>query len=88
MAAPIRTPRDLGDEIRRRRRAIGWSQQVLADRAGVGRPWLSQVEGGKRTAEIGRTLAVLDALGAMIRISDAPPPSPTDVDLDGVIGTL
>ena len=44
---PIRTPRDLGLAIRRARADRGWTQADLADRANVGRPWLSELEGGK-----------------------------------------
>lgn len=79
--AAIRTTRELGLEIRRARSARGWSQAELAAMARVGRPWLSEVERGKPTAEVGRILAVLDALGLAMDLVPAPGPSgPVDLD--------
>lgn len=78
---PIRNPRELGLAIRRARADRGWTQGELADRADVGRPWLSELEGGKRTAQIGRVLSVLDALELVVDLV----PTPTrhgGVDLD------
>ena len=63
LVRPVRTSRDLGAAIRRARHDSGLSQAELATRAGVGRPWLSEMESGKRTAEIGRILLVVSALG-------------------------
>ena len=77
----ILTTRDLGEAIRRRRRDLAWSQAELAERAGVGRPWISEVEGGKRTAEIGRVIAVMEALGASVWIRDRSP-AVDQIDLD------
>jgi HTH-type transcriptional regulator/antitoxin HipB len=60
----IRTVRDLGNTIRGRRLDRGWTQAELADRARVSRSWVIDVEAAKKpTAEIGRILRLLDALG-------------------------
>ena len=59
----IRTPSDLGALIRERRTKIGLDQAALAQRAGVSRKWLVEIEQGKPRAAIGlilRTLRVLD----------------------------
>ena len=64
----INTPRELGLAIQVRRGDLGLTQAVLAERAGVSRPWLSSVEAGKATAEFGRILRVLDALGLGLRV--------------------
>ncbi|WP_074797913.1 helix-turn-helix transcriptional regulator [Devosia psychrophila] len=45
------------------RKGRGYSQQEFADLAGVGRRFLSELENGKPTAEIGKVLQVLTALG-------------------------
>lgn len=45
------------------RRTKGYSQQEFADLAGVGRRFISNLENGKPTAEIGKVLQVLTALG-------------------------
>jgi HTH-type transcriptional regulator / antitoxin HipB len=58
----IRTARELGATIRDRRGQLGWSQGELAVAAGVSRQWLSELESGKQTAEVGLVLRVFDAL--------------------------
>jgi y4mF family transcriptional regulator len=58
----VRTTKDLGAAVRGRRQTMRWSQQRLAETAGVSRRWVSELERGKRTAEIGLVLAVVDAL--------------------------
>lgn len=75
--AAIRTTRDLAATVRGSRVEHGWSQTELARRARVSRSWIGDLEAGKPTAEIGRVLAVLDALGIELtagttRASSAP----------------
>ena len=55
--------RDFGLVVRdiRKRRAL--TQAEVAERAEVSRVWLSQVENGKQTVELGKVLRVLDVLG-------------------------
>jgi len=65
------TTRELGRIVRDARRAQGLRQQQLAAAAGVGVRFLIELERGKPTAQLGRTLAVVDALGCRIQI--APP---------------
>jgi HTH-type transcriptional regulator/antitoxin HipB len=81
---PIQTTTAFGAAIRRARHDQGLSQLELARRAGVGRPWLSELERGKRTAEIGRALAVLSALELAVTFVPAPR-SQGSVDLDQII---
>ncbi len=81
---PIRTPREMGLAIRRARSDRGWTQAELADRAQVGRQWLSEIEGGKRTAELGRVLAVLEVLQLAITLTPEPV-SRGKVDLDDLL---
>lgn len=84
-APAARTTRELGGAIRQARRTTGMSQAELAAAAGVGRPWLSSVERGKRTAEIGLILQVVDALGLAVTLTERVPPSSTGpVDLDKI----
>jgi HTH-type transcriptional regulator / antitoxin HipB len=58
----LRTIADLGTAIRSARLARGWTQDQLAERAGVSRRWVSEMEGGKSTAQIGKILVALEAL--------------------------
>ena len=81
---PIRTPREFGLAIRRARTDRGWTQAELADRARVGRQWLSELEGGKRTAELGRVLAVLEALELAVTLTPATT-GHAKVDLDELL---
>lgn len=63
-----RTLPDLGALVTHTRKARHYSQQDLADIAGVGRRFLSELEGGKATAEIGKVLQVLTALGIDVEL--------------------
>ncbi len=65
----VTDPRSLGLLVRQRRREMGWSQSRLAEAAEVSRPWISELEGGKSTAELGLVFSVLQALG--LRLSAA-----------------
>ena len=58
----INSVQDLAAAARGRRISLGLTQTVLAVQAGVSRPWLSQVEAGKPSAEIGLIIRLLDAL--------------------------
>jgi HTH-type transcriptional regulator / antitoxin HipB len=53
----------IGTAIRHKRRAIGMRQSELAALAGVGTRFLSELENGKTTAEIGKALRVMQRLG-------------------------
>lgn len=62
MVRPIRSARELGATVRARRGELGRSQGEIAGAAGVSRQWLSELESGKQTAEVGLVLRVFDAL--------------------------
>ena len=62
------TPKDIGEVIRRTRKAQGLRQDQLAAAAGVGQRFLVELEAGKSTAQIGKTLNVLSALGCSLTI--------------------
>ena len=66
------TPDEIGRLIRATRRAQGLRQDELAGAVGVGVRFLVELEAGKPTAQLGKALAVLDALGCALRIE--PPP--------------
>jgi y4mF family transcriptional regulator len=61
--ALIESPAALGDLVRLKRHDQRLSQQALADLAGVGRRFVIELEAGKPTVELGRTLRVCQALG-------------------------
>jgi len=71
------SPNQIGQLVRRVRRSQGLRQDQLAAAAGVGVRFLVEVEHGKPTAQIGKVLAVLHALGCRPLIE--PPPSVDDL---------
>jgi HTH-type transcriptional regulator/antitoxin HipB len=75
---------DLAAAVRGRRFSLGLSQADLARRAGVSRPWLSNVEAGKPTAEFGRIIRLLEALGLNLRL-EVTGDEPAIVDLDALL---
>jgi HTH-type transcriptional regulator / antitoxin HipB len=64
----ISTSEELGRIIRHKRKEIGVRQEVAAGMAGVGTKFLSQLENGKETAELGKTLQVLRKMGLEVYI--------------------
>jgi HTH-type transcriptional regulator / antitoxin HipB len=62
------TPLALGKLIREVRTAQGLRQEQLAAAAGVGVRFLVELERGKPTAQLGRALQVLAALGCRVDI--------------------
>lgn len=66
----IRDTRDLGSYIRRIRKERGFTQAELAELAGVGVVYISQLENGKETAEIGRALKLLQFLSVDLEARD------------------
>jgi len=66
---PIQTVGELGAAIRHRRRHLNWDQQSLAERVGVSRQWIVEIEAGKPRAEIGLLLRTLQALDLQLEIS-------------------
>lgn len=81
----VQTATEFGHLIRDRRRRLGLGQQELADRVGVGRQWLSEVEHGKPRAEIDLVLRTLRALGVMVDLRDIPEPPPDAPDINAVV---
>lgn len=59
----IATPAAAGALIRAQRMEQGWTQQALANAAGVSRKFLIDFESGHDRAELGKNMAALAALG-------------------------
>jgi HTH-type transcriptional regulator / antitoxin HipB len=70
----LRTPTDIGALIKDRRRALGIDQAELAERIGVGRLWVNQVERGKPGASLGLVLRALAALELELIVDDTGKP--------------
>jgi HTH-type transcriptional regulator / antitoxin HipB len=81
----IGNARDLGRYVRDRRRAAGLTQESLASKALVSRRWLSELESGKPTAEVGLIFRVAAALGLYVDLLPVPAP---EIDLDAYLDTF
>ncbi len=71
----IETARLLGRRIRLGRKERRWSEQELAERAGIARATLQKIEKGDPTSTIGRVFEVAALVG--VRLFDA--------DMDGLV---
>ena len=58
----------LGATIRVRRKELGYTQAELSEFTGFSISFISDLERGKKTAEIGKTLRLIQLLGMDIKI--------------------
>ena len=63
------TPEELGKFIKKERKAMGLTQAELALTSGTGMRFISDLENGKPTCQIGKTLTVLKTLGLRLTLS-------------------
>jgi y4mF family transcriptional regulator len=64
----IHSVSDIGVAVRNARKSKNLTQQEFADLAGVGRRFLSELESGKPTLEIGKVLKVAAAAGIQLML--------------------
>jgi len=67
------TPLSIGAAVRHARRCHGLTQTQLAGLAGTGLRFISELERGKPSVALDRTLAVLAVLGLRVQVSAANP---------------
>jgi y4mF family transcriptional regulator len=72
MAERTLTPAQIGTIVRTTRKSQNLRQDELAGAAGVGLRFIVDLEAGKPTAQLGKTIQVLHALGCSIAVT--PPP--------------
>ena len=58
----------LGIAIRSRRKELGYTQGYISEITGLSISFLSDLENGKSTAEIGKTIQVINLLGLDITV--------------------
>lgn len=66
----VEDPKELGAAIRLARRARGLSQVQLAEASGCSQRFVSELERGKRTAELGKALDVARVVGLRLVAED------------------
>ncbi|MEG1830577.1 MAG: helix-turn-helix transcriptional regulator [Raoultibacter sp.] len=64
----IYSPEEWGRAIRTRRKQLGYTQEKLAELAGCGVRYLSELERGKSTASIGKAIEISNGIGLDISI--------------------
>ena len=62
------TPARLGRVVRQQRKAQGLTQKELAGLCGVGVRFLGELERGKESCEIGKTLLIVKMLGISLML--------------------
>jgi y4mF family transcriptional regulator len=65
----ILTPEELGRIVKKERKAMALTQADLALTSGTGMRFISDLENGKSTCQIGKTLTVLKTLGLRLTLS-------------------
>ena len=58
----------LGEAIRKRRKELGYTQTYLSDFTGFSVSFISDLERGKATAEIGKTIDLINLLGLDLEV--------------------
>ena len=71
---PIGSTEELGAALRRSRKALGLTQAELALAAGVGLRFVGEVEAGKPSAQLGRVMQLIEALGGSLVLRRGPVP--------------
>ena len=69
----LRTATDIGAAIRQKRKALGLDQGTLAERVGVSRQWVVDVEKGKPRAALRLVLRTLEVLGVELWTEESAP---------------
>lgn len=59
----INDPVSFGEALRKRRKALHYTQAFLSEFSGLSISFLSDLENGKSTAELGKALLVANLLG-------------------------
>lgn len=78
----LRSAAELGAALRAQRKAQGLTLEQLSGLSGLGMRFLSELERGKATAELGKTLEVVRLLGMECYLlpRSQPVPGPSEVD--------
>ncbi len=59
----ITDSKQLGEVIRERRKKLGYTQGYLSEVTGYSASFISELENGKATAELGKTIKLANSLG-------------------------
>ena len=59
----ITNAKDFGQALRQRRRQLGYTQAFLSEVSGFSVTFISDLENGKNTAELGKAISLANLLG-------------------------
>ena len=65
----IKDVNGLGSELKKRRRELGYTQSFLSEFSGLSISFISDVENGKKTVELGKTMYLANLLGLDIEVN-------------------
>jgi transcriptional regulator with XRE-family HTH domain len=84
----VHTPVAFGASLRSARTKLGWTQQQLADRAGLARQTVIRIEAGNSRAEIGVVMRLARAVGLDLALIPADRDARSSLDdmIDGLTG--
>ena len=60
--------KSFGEALRKRRNELGYTQEFLSQMCGLSVSFLSDLENGKETAELGKSLYLASLLGLDVRL--------------------
>lgn len=72
MYQPVSTVKEFGERIRAKRKQLGLTQEHVAGLSGIGARYLSELERGKETVEMGKALRVANSLGLQLTVQPRP----------------
>lgn len=64
----IESTQELGKAISKRRKELGYTQIQLSEYTGLSASFISNLENGKETAEVGKTLFIIQVLGMNLEL--------------------
>jgi len=80
MANLARTPKQIGNLIRRTRKKLGWSQTQLGEKAGLRQETISLIETGNPATKLETILAVLATLDLEFQIAPRSKGQASDIE--------
>src|SRR3546814_2506799 len=80
MTELARTPRQIGNLVRRARKRHGWSQTQLGEKTGLRQETISLIETGNPAPRLETILAVLAALDLESRLAARSKGQPSDIE--------
>lgn len=66
----VKNVTDLGIEIKKKRKTMGYTQSDISERTGLSVSFISEVENGKETAEIGKVMRLVSVLGLNVFVEE------------------